>query len=101
VPVFVDVNIPTYNTKVEEIKAAISQKPRAIFIAHTLGNPFDLSQIMKTVEKYDLYLIEDNCDALGSTYQEKNRHLRTHCDMFILPGLSYRNRQGWGGADFR
>lgn len=68
VPVFVDVNIPTYNAKVEEIEAAISEKTRAIFIAHTLGNPFDLSRIMKIAEKHDLYLIEDNCDALGSTY---------------------------------
>lgn len=69
VPVFVDVDIPTYNAKVDEIKAAISQKTRAIFIAHTLGNPFDVNEIMKIVEKYDLYLIEDNCDSLGSTYQ--------------------------------
>ncbi|MFC1551698.1 lipopolysaccharide biosynthesis protein RfbH [Candidatus Latescibacterota bacterium] len=72
VPVFVDVEIPTYNAKVEEIEAAISKKTRAIFIAHTLGNPFELSQIMKIVKKHNLYLIEDNCDSLGSTYQEKH-----------------------------
>jgi len=72
VPVFVDIDISTYNAKVEEIKCAISKKTRAIFIAHTLGNPFDLNQIMKIIDKYDLYLIEDNCDALGSTYHGKN-----------------------------
>ena len=71
VPVFVDVDIPMYNAKVEEIEAAISEKTRAIFIAHTLGNPFDLSRIMEIAEKYDLYLIEDNCDALGSRYAFK------------------------------
>ena len=71
VPVFVDMDIPTYNANVEEIEESISQKTRAIFIAHTLGNPFDLSRIMKIVEKYDLYLIEDNCDALGSRYALK------------------------------
>jgi len=68
VPVFVDVGIPTYNAKVEEIQSAISEKTRAIFIAHTLGNPFDLSRILQIAEKHGLYLIEDNCDALGSMY---------------------------------
>ena len=72
IPVFVDVDIPTYNAKVEEIELAISKKTRAIFIAHTLGNPFDLNRIMKIIDKYDLYLIEDSCDALGSTYRGKN-----------------------------
>lgn len=67
IPVFVDVDIPTYNVKIEEIEAAVSQKTRAIFIAHTLGNPFDINGIMKIAEKYNLYLIEDNCDSLGST----------------------------------
>ena len=72
VPVFVDVDIPTYNLKIEDIDRAISKKTRAIFIAHTLGNPFDLATVMKIVKKYNLYLIEDNCDALGSTYQKRN-----------------------------
>ena len=72
VPVFVDVDIPTYNAKIEEIEAAVSPRTRAIFMAHTLGNPFNLSRIMKIVEKYGLYLIEDNCDSLGSTYHGKN-----------------------------
>ncbi len=72
VPVFVDVDIPTYNAETEEIETAVSQKTRAIFIAHTLGNPFDLNKIIKIVEKHDLYLIKDNCDSLGSTYRGKN-----------------------------
>lgn len=97
VPVFVDVDIPTYNVKVEEVEAAISEKTRAIFIAHTLGNPFDLGQIMKIVEKYDLYLIEDNCDALGSTYQGKNTgtfgHLAT-CSFYPAHHIT----TGEGGA---
>jgi len=97
VPVFVDVDIPTYNAKVEEIEEAISQKTRAIFIAHTLGNPFDLSQIMKIAEKYDLYLIEDNCDALGSTYHTKNTgsfgHLAT-CSFYPAHHIT----TGEGGA---
>ncbi len=69
VPVFVDVDIPTYNASVEDIEVALSQKTRAIFIAHTLGNPFDLGRIMKIAEKQGLFLIEDNCDSLGSEYQ--------------------------------
>ena len=68
VPVFVDVDIPTYNINVDKIEEAIGEKTRAIVIAHTLGNPFDLSGIMQIAEKHDLYLIEDNCDALGSMY---------------------------------
>ena len=71
VPIFVDVDIPTYNAKVEEIEAAIGPKTKALFVAHTLGNPFDLNRIIQIVEKYGLYLIEDNCDALGSRYALK------------------------------
>jgi len=68
-PVFVDVDIPTYNANVDQIKQAISQKTRAIFIAHTLGNPFNLKEILKIVNEHDLFLIEDCCDALGSKYR--------------------------------
>ncbi|MEM3411809.1 MAG: lipopolysaccharide biosynthesis protein RfbH [archaeon] len=71
VPVFVDVDLETYNAKVDEIKKAISPKTKAILMAHTLGNPFQLDEILKIKEKYDLWLIEDTCDALGSTYAEK------------------------------
>ncbi len=68
IPVFVDVEIGTYNVIIDEVRKALSDKTRAIFIAHTLGNPIDLGAITKIVEENDLWLIEDNCDALGSTY---------------------------------
>jgi len=68
IPVFVDVDIPTYNIKVNEIESAITDKTRAIMIAHTLGNPFDLSEVRRIADKYNLWLIEDCCDALGTTY---------------------------------
>ncbi len=68
VPVFVDVDIPTYNIDPQKIEAAISQKTKAIMIAHTLGNPFDLDAVMTIANKHNLWVIEDCCDALGSTY---------------------------------
>ena len=68
VPVFVDVDLGTYNIQADKIEEAISDKTRAIFIAHTLGNPFNLKEVMEIAEKYDLWVIEDNCDALGSKY---------------------------------
>lgn len=71
VPVFVDVDIPTYNIKPEMIEAAVSEKTRAIMIAHTLGNPFNLAEVMRVAEKYNLWVIEDCCDALGATYDGK------------------------------
>jgi len=71
IPVFVDVNIGTYNAIPGQIKEAISPKTRAIFLAHTLGNPFDLDIVIDLVKKHNLWLIEDNCDALGSTYRGK------------------------------
>lgn len=71
VPVFVDVDIPTYNIKAEEIEKAISPKTRAIMIAHALGNPFNLDVVMEIAKKYDLWVIEDDCDSLGATYRKK------------------------------
>jgi CDP-6-deoxy-D-xylo-4-hexulose-3-dehydrase len=71
VPVFIDVDLGTYNIQVNQIEAAISEKTKAIVIPHTLGNPADLDTIMKIVKKYDLWFIEDNCDALGSRYNGK------------------------------
>lgn len=68
VPVFVDVTIPEYNIDVNILKEALSDKTKAIMIAHTLGNPFDLGKIKEFCNKHNLWLIEDNCDALGSTY---------------------------------
>jgi CDP-4-dehydro-6-deoxyglucose reductase, E1 len=71
IPVFIDVEIPTYNIKVEDIEFAVSSKTKAIMLAHTLGNPFNLDEVMRIAKKYNLWVIEDNCDALGSTYKEK------------------------------
>lgn len=68
VPVFVDVSIPEYNISVEMLEEAVSKKTKAVFIAHTLGNPFDLRKVREFCDKYKLWLIEDNCDALGSEY---------------------------------
>jgi len=69
VPVFVDVDIPTYGISVSEIRKAITPKTKAIVAAHTLGNPFDIDGICRIAEDNDLFLIEDCCDALGSTYR--------------------------------
>ena len=68
VPVFVDVTIPQYNVDVSLLEAARSEKTKAVMIAHTLGNPFDLNAVRAFCDKYNLWLIEDNCDALGSQY---------------------------------
>jgi len=69
VPVFVDLTIPQYNIDVAQLEDALSDKTKAIMIAHTLGNPFDLEYISKFCKEHNLWLIEDNCDALGSTYK--------------------------------
>ncbi|MCM8758625.1 MAG: lipopolysaccharide biosynthesis protein RfbH [Candidatus Omnitrophica bacterium] len=71
VPVFIDIELGNYNIQVEKIEKAITKKTKAVFIAHTLGNPVDLDKIMKIVKKYKLWFIEDNCDSLGSKYKGK------------------------------
>lgn len=68
VPVFIDVTIPQYNIDVTKLEAALSEKTKAIMLAHTLGNPFDLRAVKNFCDEHNLWLIEDNCDALGSTY---------------------------------
>lgn len=68
VPVFVDVTIPQYNIDVTKLEEALSEKTKAVMIAHTLGNPFDLSAVKKFCDAHDLWLVEDNCDALGTKY---------------------------------
>jgi len=71
VPVFVDIHIPTYNIDPEKIEAAISPKTKVIMLAHTLGNPYNLEVVVALAKKHKLWLIEDCCDALGSTYNGK------------------------------
>jgi len=68
VPVFLDVTIPQYNIDVKDLEKALTKKTKAIMIAHTLGNPYDLKTIKEFCNKHNLWLVEDNCDALGSTY---------------------------------
>jgi len=69
VPVFIDVTVPTYNADVAQLEAALSSRTRALFFAHTLGNPFDLTAVTDFARRHGLWLIEDCCDAVGSTYQ--------------------------------
>lgn len=71
IPVFVDVELGTYNIKVQELEEALSNKTKAIMVAHTLGNPFDLSAVMNFAKENDLYVIEDCCDAVGSKFDGK------------------------------
>lgn len=69
VPVFIDVTIPQYNMDVSMLEKALSDKTKAVMAAHTLGNPFNLKAVKEFCDKHNLWLVEDNCDALGSTYQ--------------------------------
>jgi len=78
-PVFLDIDIGTYNIKVDDLEKALSDNTKAIMLAHTLGNPYDLDTIVKFAKKHDLWLVEDCCDALGSTYEGK--HVGTFGDV--------------------
>lgn len=69
VPVFLDIDIPTYNIDISLLEKALSSKTKAVMIAHTLGNPFNIKAVTEFCKKYNLWLIEDNCDALGSVYE--------------------------------
>ena len=69
IPVFIDVDVATHNVKSDMIEVAVSPKTKAIMIAHSLGNPFDLDEVMRVAKKYNLWVIEDDCDSLGATYR--------------------------------
>ncbi|NHA04792.1 lipopolysaccharide biosynthesis protein RfbH [Mucilaginibacter sp. HC2] len=71
IPVFVDVDVATHNVKAELIESAVSPKTKAIMIAHSLGNPFNLDEVMRVAKKYNLWVVEDDCDSLGATYRDK------------------------------
>lgn len=71
IPVFIDVDIATHNVRPNQIEKAVSSKTKAIMMAHSLGNPFDLDEVMRVAKKYNLWVIEDDCDSLGATYNEK------------------------------
>ena len=99
VPVFFDVDLPTLNIDAGLIEAAITPKTRAIMLAHTLGNPYNLAEIVRLKEKYNLWLIEDCCDALGSTYQ--GRKVGTFGDIGTLSFYpAHHITMGEGGAVF-
>jgi CDP-6-deoxy-D-xylo-4-hexulose-3-dehydrase len=99
VPVFVDVDIPTYNIDANKLEAAISPKVKAIMLAHTLGNPFNLAEVTRVAKKYNLWLIEDCCDALGSTYD--GQFVGTFGDIGTLSFYpAHHITMGEGGAVF-
>ncbi len=99
VPVFVDVELGTYNVQADLIEAAISPKTRAIMLAHTLGNPYNLEVVAALCKKHDLWLIEDCCDALGATYQ--GRKVGTFGDIGTLSFYpAHHITMGEGGAVF-
>jgi len=99
IPVFVDVNLGSYAIDETKIENAISDKTKAIMLAHTLGNPFNLNRIKELCEKYDLWLIEDCCDALGSLYD--NKHVGTFGDIGTLSFFpAHHITMGEGGAVF-
>lgn len=99
VPVFVDVDIPTYNIDVTKLEAAISEKTKAIMLAHTLGNPYNLAEVTRIARQHNLWLIEDCCDALGSTYN--GRIVGTFGDIGTLSFYpAHHITMGEGGAVF-
>lgn len=99
VPVFVDIELGTYNINPEKIEAAIGPKSRAIMLAHTLGNPYNLDVVTNLCKKYGLWLIEDCCDALGSTYA--NKLVGTFGDIGTLSFYpAHHITMGEGGAIF-
>jgi len=97
VPVFVDIELPSYNVDVGQLDAALSSRTRAVMLAHTLGNPFDLDAVESFCLKHDLLLIEDCCDALGATY--KGRPVGTFGDLATLSFYpAHQITTGEGGA---
>ena len=97
VPVFIDVELGNYNIKAADIEKALSEKTKVIFIPHTLGNPANLNKIIKIVEKYKLWFIEDNCDALGSRYNDKYTGTFGHISTFSFYP-AHHITMGEGGA---
>lgn len=99
VPVLVDVTLPTYNIDVDQLAAAITPRTRAVMLAHTLGNPFNLAAVTQLCSSHGLWLVEDCCDALGSTYQ--GRKVGTFGDIATLSFYpAHHITMGEGGAVF-
>ncbi|MBT6936576.1 MAG: lipopolysaccharide biosynthesis protein RfbH [Candidatus Marinimicrobia bacterium] len=99
IPVFVDVNLQTHNINVDLIEAAISTKTKAIMLAHTLGNPYNLGKVKELCNKYNLWLVEDCCDALGAKYNDQ--HVGTFGDIATCSFYpAHHITMGEGGAVF-
>ena len=99
VPVFLDVDIPSYNMDITKLEEAITPKTKAIMVAHTLGNPFDLEKIKSIADKYNLFLVEDTCDALGAEYN--GQKVGTFGDIGTLSFYpAHHITMGEGGAVF-
>jgi CDP-6-deoxy-D-xylo-4-hexulose-3-dehydrase len=97
VPVFLDVHVPTYNVDVTHLEDALSDRTRAVMIAHTLGNPFDLATVAAFCEEHDLWLVEDCCDAVGATYG--GRHVGSFGDLATTSFYpAHHITMGEGGA---
>ena len=100
VPVFVDVSLDGYNADPDGLRAAVGPRTRAIMLAHTLGVPFDLDTVMELVEKHDLWLVEDNCDALGlAVPRPAHGHLRPPGHLVLLSRAPHHHRRGRHGRD--
>jgi CDP-6-deoxy-D-xylo-4-hexulose-3-dehydrase len=99
VPIFIDIKIPTYNIDENLIESAITDKTKAVMIAHTLGNPFNIKKIKEICDKYNLWLIEDTCDALGAKFN--NQNVGTFGDLATLSFYpAHHITMGEGGAVF-
>jgi CDP-6-deoxy-D-xylo-4-hexulose-3-dehydrase len=99
IPVFIDIKIPTYNIDETLVESAITSKTKAVMIAHTLGNPFNVKKIKEICDKYNLWLIEDSCDALGSKFD--NQNVGTFGDLATLSFYpAHHITMGEGGAVF-
>jgi CDP-6-deoxy-D-xylo-4-hexulose-3-dehydrase len=99
VPVFVDIDPATYNVRPDLLEVAVTKETRAIMLAHTLGNPFDLDQVHDIAKRHDLFFVEDCCDALGATYG--GRHVGTFGDLATLSFYpAHQITTGEGGAVF-
>ena len=97
IPVFVDCEIGTYNIDADKIEEAISNKTKAIFLAHTLGNSYDLDKVKSICEKYNLWLIEDSCDALGGEFKGKKLGTIGHIGTYSFYPAHHMT-MGEGGA---
>src|SRR3984893_17461200 len=97
VPVFIDVSLPTFEVDVTQLEAALSEKTRAVMIAHTLGNPFDLASVKAFTDKYNLWFVEDCCDAVGALY--KGRKVGTFGDLAAVSFYpAHHTTMGEGGC---